>query len=210
MAHSHIVDFFTEVQRALSVLIRVSPLDTTSVKTICGLDVSYSGGEGVAAAVVWSRTSGGVVEAATFRGSVLFPYIPGLLYAREAPLILAALRQLSSRPHLLLVDGHGLAHPRRAGLASIVGLLAETPSIGVAKSLLHGETRVVDGVEFLEVMGVKVGMVLRGVGGRRYYVSVGHLVDVDSLLRLVGMLGYDVLKPLREAHRLSKNILRSG
>ncbi len=189
--------------------VRVTQLDVGGVEMLCGLDVSYSGEEGAAAAVLWSRAKKQVVETVTFRGEVPFPYIPGLLYAREAPLMLAAIKQLTTRPQLLLVDGHGLAHPRRAGLASIVGLLADTPSVGVAKSLLYGETRVEGGVEYLEAGGERVGVVLRGRGGRRYYVSVGHMVDVESLLRLVDSMGGDLLVPLQEAHGVSKSVLKS-
>ncbi len=188
--------------------VHVTQLDVGSVEMLCGLDVSYRGEEGVAAAVLWSKTGRKVVETVTFRGDVFFPYIPGLLYAREAPLMLAAIKRLSTRPHLLLVDGHGLAHPRKAGLASIVGLLADTPSVGVAKSLLYGETRVEDGVEYLEAGGERVGVILRGKGGRRYYVSVGHMVDVESVLRLVNSVGCDLIAPLKEAHRISKIALR--
>lgn len=191
----------------LSGLIRVAPLDLEKIDTLCGFDVSYRGDEGVAAAVVWSRGKGEIVETATFRGVVPFPYVPGLLYAREAPLILAALKRLKTEAGLLLVDGHGLAHPRRAGLASIVGLMADRPSIGVAKSLLHGEVREVGGIEYLEVAGERVGVVLCSGSGKRYFVSVGHRVDFGSLLRLVQCLGEELLRPLREAHRLSRRAL---
>jgi deoxyribonuclease V len=205
---SHLVDFFKGIQLLLAGQVHVTQLDVGSVEMLCGLDVSYRGEEGVAAAVLWSKTGRKVVETVTFRGDVFFPYIPGLLYAREAPLMLAAIKRLSTRPHLLLVDGHGLAHPRKAGLASIVGLLADTPSVGVAKSLLYGETRVEDGVEYLEAGGERVGVILRGKGGRRYYVSVGHMVDVESVLRLVNSVGCDLIAPLKEAHRISKIALR--
>lgn len=202
------VDFFKGIQLLLASQIRVTRLEVERVETLCGLDVSYSDEEGVATAVLWSRTGRRVIETATFRGGIPFSYIPGLLYAREAPLMLAAIKRLSARPHLLLVDGHGLAHPRKAGLASIVGLLADTPSIGVAKSLLYGETRVEDGVEYLEAGGERVGVVLRGRGGKRYYISVGHMVDVESIVKLVESLGGDLLQPLREAHLLSKSSLK--
>lgn len=202
------VDFFKGIQLLLARQIRVTRLKVESVETLCGLDVSYSGDEGAAAAVLWSRTGRRVIETVTFCGGIPFPYIPGLLYAREAPLMLAATKRLSARPHLLLVDGHGLAHPRKAGLASIVGLLADTPSVGVAKSLLYGETRVEDGVEYLEAGGERVGVVLRGRGGRKYYVSVGHMVDVESIVMLVDSLGIGLLIPLQEAHKVSKSSLR--
>ncbi|MEM0444630.1 MAG: endonuclease V [Nitrososphaerota archaeon] len=208
MSSAHLVEFFTEVQKRLSWLIRVSPLDPREVELLCGLDISYRGCEGAAAAVTWSTRTRSITETATYRGSVILPYIPGLLYSREAPLMLAALKILETKPSLLLIDGHGLAHPRRAGLASIMGLLAETPSIGVAKSLLYGTVRAEDGVEYLEADGEVVGIVLKSARGRKLYVSVGYRVDVQSILGLVSLLGEDLAQPVREAHRLSKAALR--
>jgi len=205
----HEFAFFTGIQRLLSGLIRTSRLEASAVEKLCGLDVAYEGDEGVAAAVVWSR-NGGFIERALYRGAVLFPYIPGLLYAREAPLMLAALRSLEAEPDLLIVDGHGLAHPRRAGLASIVGLLADKPSIGVAKGMLHGELRKESGREYLVVDGERVGVVASGSKGRRLYLSIGHRIDVESILELLELFGAALLEPLREADRVARQSARAG
>lgn len=210
MSQAHVIEFFSSIQRALSTLIEVSPLSLSGLETLCGLDVSYRGEEGVAAAAVWSRARREITESAVFRGGVLLPYIPGLLYAREAPLMLAALKRLSKPPDLLVVDGHGLAHPRRAGLASLLGLLADRPSIGVAKSILHGQLREEAGREYLEVGGERVGIVFRDERGRRHYLSLGHRVDLQTILGLVEEVGHELLNPLREAHRVSKAAARSG
>ncbi len=210
MIPEHAVTFFTNIQKALSRLVLVSELETEPIDLVCGLDVSYRGEEGVAAAVVWSLRSRAILETSLYTGEVLFPYLPGLLYLREAPLMLTALKRLKSPPELLLVDGHGLAHPRRAGLASLVGLLADTPSIGVAKSLLYGEVVADGGVDYVLVGGERVGLVYRYKAGRRLYLSIGHKTDLKTLRVLLDRLGDDLLQPLMHAHTESRRAAKAG
>ncbi len=200
----HVSRFFIDVQSALSRLVVVSGMEARLIDLVCGLDVSYRGEVGVAAAVLWSLKDGSMVNISLYRGRVFFSYVPGLLYLREAPLMLAALRGLSKSPELLLVDGHGLAHPRRAGLASIVGLLSDTPSIGVAKSLLHGQIVSSEGSTYIVVEGERVGLVYRSRVGRRIYLSVGHRTDLELLKTLLGIFGDELLSPLTRAHKESK------
>ncbi len=119
-----------------------------------------------------------------------FPYVPGLLSFREAPPILELLRGLSEKPDLLLVDGHGLAHPRRFGLACHVGLFSDVPTIGVAKSRLVG-TYQEPGIERgsrskLADRGETVGAVLRTRSAvRPVFVSIGHRVSLKTAIDLV-------------------------
>jgi deoxyribonuclease V len=148
-----------------------------------------------------------LVEKSLVRQAVDFPYIPGLLSFREAPLILAAWERLDCTPDLVLVDGQGIAHPRRLGLASHLGLLLDLPAIGCAKSLLcgsHGPVReeagsyaeITDGDEV-------IGAALRTKPGvRPLYVSVGHKVSLPSALSWVLRCcrGYRLPEPTRQAH----------
>src|SRR5579859_1369131 len=109
-----------------------------SVQTVAGVDAGYEGDVARAAVVVLTYPSLEPVDYALARRPAPFPFIPGFLSFREAPAILAALEQLRIRPDLLICDGQGIAHPRRLGIASHIGVLTDLPSIGCAKSRLIG------------------------------------------------------------------------
>jgi deoxyribonuclease V len=197
------------LQERLARRVLLTPLDAPP-RTICGLDLSAEDPEGYAqgAAVVMSFPDLEVLEVRTARRRVTFPYIPGLLAFREAPILAAALERLSLRPDCLLVDGQGIAHPRRFGIASHIGLLTDRPSIGCAKSLLRGRHNplppdagswepLVDG-------GEVVGAALRTrPGAAPLYVSPGHRVDLAGAVRLVlaCIRGHRLPEPIRLAHQ---------
>lgn len=148
-----------------------------------------------------------IVETQTVEDSIDFPYVPGLLSFREAPLTLAACEKLSVTPDLVLVDGQGIAHPRRLGLASHLGLFLDTPTIGCAKSRLCGShqtpghepgsyAELVDGDE-------TIGAALRTkLGTKPIYVSIGHKVDLEAAIYWVTECcrGYRLPEPTRLAH----------
>ncbi|MHC4933986.1 MAG: endonuclease V, partial [Planctomycetota bacterium] len=110
------------------------------VRLVAGADISYArkSERFFAAVVVLSLPGLEVVEQVTVQGRSPFPYIPGLLSFREGPLLMRAFRRLERRPDLAIFDGHGIAHMRRFGIASHLGLLLDLPSIGCAKSRLVG------------------------------------------------------------------------
>ncbi|AZQ74269.1 endonuclease V [Streptomyces luteoverticillatus] len=151
-----------------------------------GVDVAYDDERDVvvAAAVALDGTTLEVVEEATAVGRVAFPYVPGLLAFREIPTVLAVLDRLTATPGLVVCDGYGLAHPRRFGLASHLGVLTGLPTIGVAKNPFtftydapgpaRGDTSpLLDGAE-------EVGRALRTQKGvKPVFVSVGHRVNLD-------------------------------
>jgi deoxyribonuclease V len=139
-----------------------------------------------------------------------FPYVPGLLSFREAPAALAALNRLAIRPDLLLIDGHGWAHPRRMGLACHLGLLSRIPAIGVAKSRLVGsheslpETR--GGQVPLLHKGEVIGVVLRTrTRVKPIYVSIGHRVSLETAVAytMACTPKYRLPETTRQAHRLA-------
>ena len=176
------------IQRRLASRVVLRPPAGRRVRLVAGLDAAYAGGRVLAAAVLLRLPGLAEVERALVSLPASFPYVPGLLSFREAPALLRALRRLRSRPDLLLLDGHGVAHPRRFGIACHVGLLAGIPSVGVAKSLLVGEhdapARAAGSRAPLRHRGESVGAALRTRdGGRPVLVSPGHLCDLRAAVR---------------------------
>lgn len=184
------------------------------IKTIAGLDLSYSKerNEGYAVVVVLSFPSFEILEARYATAIPKMPYIPGLLSFRESPVALEAFQQLETAPDLLFTDGQGLAHPRGFGIACHLGLILDIPSIGVAKTFLYGQydkTQTLAPGEWTplrdksgkEEIGAVVQTKLRT---NPLYVSPGHKVSVDSATRLVleCMRGYRLPEPTRQAHNL--------
>ncbi|WP_435973172.1 endonuclease V [Streptomyces sp. Qhu_M48] len=154
---------------------------------VTGLDVAYDDERDLvaAAAVVLDARTLEVVEEATAVGRVSFPYVPGLLAFREIPTVLAALDRLTADPGLLVCDGYGLAHPRRFGLASHLGVLTGRPSIGVAKNpftFTYEQPGSARG-DFAPLLagGEEVGRALRTRAGvKPVFVSVGHRVSLAN------------------------------
>ena len=156
-----------------------------------------------------------VVERCWVSREVPFPYVPGFFAFREGPAVISAVGALSRRPDLLLVDGHGRAHPRRAGIATHVGFLLKIPTVGVAKQILLG-----DALEFGPARGSSspiwdrgeiVGMAVRTkAGSRPVYVSPGHAVDLETAVEavLVTTGTSRIPAPVREAHRISREVRR--
>nr|VFJ42584.1 MAG: Endonuclease V [Candidatus Kentron sp. DK]VFJ52788.1 MAG: Endonuclease V [Candidatus Kentron sp. DK] len=183
-----------------------------AVGSVAGVDVGFEQGGAITRAAVAVLAFPGLepVEQAVARRETDFPYIPGLLSFREIPAIVDAVEQLGALPDMLLCDGQGIAHPRRFGIASHLGLLLDRPSIGVAKSRLvgsHGEipqkkggwTPLMDGDEI-------IGAVLRTREGvRPLYISVGHRVSLDTAIAMVMncITRYRLPETTRRAHRLA-------
>ena len=186
------------------------------MRRVCGLDVHYdeAGRTARAAAVVMGLPGLETIEHAIARRPASFPYVPGLLSFREMPAALAALEALTVRPDLLLCDGQGIAHPRRCGLASHLGLAADLPSIGVAKTRLVGEHREPGASRgawaSLVDAGEEIGAALRTRAGvKPVYVSIGHRVSLATAIRLVLACSprYRIPEPLRAADRLARGRL---
>ncbi|MFF4222172.1 endonuclease V [Streptomyces abikoensis] len=184
-----------------------------------GVDVAYDDERDVvvAAAVALDGTTLEVVEEATAVGRVAFPYVPGLLAFREIPTVLAVLDRLTVTPGLVVCDGYGLAHPRRFGLASHLGVLTGLPTIGVAKNPFtftydapgpeRGDTSpLLDGAE-------EVGRALRTQKGvKPVFVSVGHRVSLDHACAWSLALAprYRLPETTRAADSLCRRALAEG
>ena len=150
-------------------------------------------------------------------GKAKFPYIPGLLSFREAPILLRAFRKLKNNPDVILFDGQGIAHPRSFGLASHMGLILDKPSIGCAKSRLVGEYGSVEntaGAYSKLIYGNKiVGVVLRTKNNTKpIFVSPGHKTNLTFAIRIAlkTCCGYRIPEPTRQAHLLVNKLRRTS
>ncbi len=197
-----------EIQQGLAA--RVSKRsEVTTPRFIAGVDISAGKGERMAtgAVVVLEYPELRVVETKVAQGRLDFPYIPGLLSFRESPLTLAACQKLTITPDLILIDGQGIAHPRRLGLASHLGLWLNTPTIGCAKSILCGNHEVLGDepdsyAEMVDRSDI-IGAALRTkLGVKPVYVSIGHKVDLNTAIHWVMNCcrGYRLPEPTRLAH----------
>jgi deoxyribonuclease V len=186
-----------------------------NVSSVAGADVSYSkrDEDGIAAVVVLSYPGLELLDKVFARGKVSFPYIPGLLSFREAPLLIEVFQKLQHIPDVALFDGQGIAHPRSFGLACHMGLFLDLPSIGCAKEKLVGDFGKV-GLQRGSIIplrrGVKtIGAVVRTKRGvKPVFVSPGHHIDLETSIQLVlgTCSGFRVPEPLRRAHLMVKNI----
>jgi deoxyribonuclease V len=183
--------------------------EVATPRFIAGVDISVNRVQGMAtgATVVLSYPELRLVETKVVTGKVDFPYVPGLLSFREAPLTLAVCERLTFSPDLVLVDGQGIAHPRRMGLASHLGLFLDTPTIGCAKSRLCGshQTPGWEPGSYAELVdgGETIGAALRTkLGTKPIYVSIGHKVDLQAAIYWVleCCRGYRIPEPTRLAH----------
>lgn len=175
-------------------------------RSIVGLDVSYRGETGFAAAVLINYKTLEIEEVEVAEGRVVFPYIPGYLAFREAPLMLKALMRLKGEKDLLVVNGHGIAHPRRCGIASYLGVIMGTPSIGIAKRLLAGSIVEKSGKRLIVIDGIVAGVVLR-LGRSDLYITIGHMVDIEDLeemARRTTVSGRSLPEPIYWADRISR------
>ncbi len=178
---------------------------------VAGADVSYSKGDDVffSSVVVLEMPGMSIIEEATAEGKVDFPYIPGLLSFREAPILIKAFEKVRSIPDAIIFDGQGTAHPRGIGLASHMGLILGLPSIGCAKKNLVGNYKPV-GSEVGAYTSIKfkddvVGAALRTKSNvKPVFVSPGHKMDVPSAIEIVikTCRGYKLPEPTRQAHLL--------
>jgi deoxyribonuclease V len=182
-----------------------------SCPTLGGMDVSnnlYDPKQMIYASAVVLSDSLLVKEQAAVAQKQSFPYISGLLGFREAPALVEAFKKLKNQPSILLVDGHGIAHPRGLGIASHLGVLLDIPTIGVAKSILVGEPAASLALEAgsqvpLVWKNKTLGVLLRTrVRSNPLIISCGHRVSLRTAVELVqGCLrGYRLPEATRQAH----------
>jgi deoxyribonuclease V len=206
-----------EIQNRLASQVRFIAIKKKP-KIIAGLDCAFSRDEKriFAAVVVIMLPDFEVIETVTASRKLSFPYIPGLLSFREAPVCIDAIEKLKVKPDIFIVDGHGFAHPRRFGIASHIGVLLDMPTVGCAKSRLIGNfdepgkrkgnySRLADN-------GEVIGAVVRTrTGVKPVFVSVGHKCALDDAIKIAldCTTKYRLPEPARLAHQIVSRT-RSG
>lgn len=183
------------------------------IETVCGVDCSYDLQTNISRAVLclFSYPKLELLESSMAHLPTDFPYVPGLLSFREIPVILEAFRVLSTTPDLLMVDGMGIAHPRRMGIAAHLGLYLDLPSIGVGKSLLCGKYEMPGTKKGYKSdlihKGEKIGTVLRSKDNTNpLFISPGHKIDHETSVKFVMdcLIKYRLPEPTHVADKFSK------
>ncbi|HWV68988.1 deoxyribonuclease V [Chitinophaga sp.] len=208
----------TIIQRELKDTVKITPYNGP-LNYVAGADISFNKFSTTvyAGIVMMEFPSMKPVGYSLVKKEVLFPYVPGFLAFREVPALLDAWAQLPLKPDILVVDGHGIAHPRRMGIASHFGVLAQQPSIGSAKKKLFGvyeEPGMEKGryTPLTDKQGQQLGNVLRSKSNvKPIFVSPGHLVDIpgSAEILLQCIKGYRLPEPTRLAHN-AVNQFRTG
>lgn len=178
-----------------------------TIRTVAGMDIGFRNETARASVVVLSFPDLQLVECVVAESPICFPYIPGLLSFREVPPLLAAFTRLQTEPDLVIADGQGIAHPRRFGLASHLGLVLDKPTIGCAKSRLWGRYTEPDTEQgaytYLTDKEDVIGAAVRTrTNVSVVYVSIGHRISLDSARTLVLACcqGYRLPETTRYAH----------
>lgn len=191
-------------------VIKRDVVDQEKIKRICGVDVAYRDDKAFSSAVVVRRDTLDVIDSACIMLKVQYPYVPGLLFLRESEPILAVLKKLNDGYDALMVDGHGLLHPRRFGIACYIGVKIDKPTVGVGKSLLCGSIAERDGSQTVLLDGEIVGAVLK-TKSKPIYVSVGHKVSLQTAVKLVkDVMRQRIPEPLRLADINSRKMARES
>jgi len=188
----------------------------SEVHFVAGVDMAINENNGMAHAAVVLLTFPEleIVERHIYEEPIRMPYIPGLLSFREAPCVLGAFRKLRQRPDLVMVDGMGIAHPRRIGIASHLGLWLNIPTIGCGKSLLTGKydkaalgEEAGSWVPLIDKKEVIGGVVRTRTRVNPMFISPGHLISVETSIDYVLKCGrgYRLPEPTRLADKLSKD-----
>jgi len=206
------------LQRQLASQVKVD-VPLTDYELVAGADVSYNRFSTTfyAAVVVLRRSDWSIIETVGAVGENAFPYIPGLLSFREAPVLLQAFAKVKHRPDVVVCDGQGIAHPRRFGIACHLGLWLKLPTIGCGKTKLTGKYEepgpLPGDTSPLLDRGEVIGEVVRTKARTKpLFVSPGNLIDLASSVRLIvgACKGYRQPEPTRQAHLKVNEVRRAA
>ena len=178
--------------------------NNNNIRNVCGIDVSYKDLNAFCSAVIVNKNTLEITEIVNEKSIVKDSYIPGLFMLREAKPLLKTLRLLKNTFDLVLIDGHGILHPRKCGLASYIGIIIDKPTIGVAKSLLCGSILENNYVEYNKTI---LGYRISKNNKKNIYVSVGHKISLETAIDIIKKLTKKsefIPEPLRIADINSK------
>lgn len=206
------VDFakLKDIQKSIAGQVEIKDiLEINDVKKIAGFDVAYANEQAYCAGIVWDIKTGTIIEKKCITNKTPMQYVPNFLAFREGPLILQMYYDLETDPDVLMIEGHGIAHPLKCGLATYVGVELGKPTIGIAKNYLAGEVKEND--IFLE--DEKVGeIVMTKEHANPIYVSPGNFITIPSAVQLVRktvILPHKLPEPIHQAHLLAKRNLKA-
>lgn len=180
------------------------------INKIACVDASYSKNTVFAIAALFDYPSSRMLRYVVVKDTVNIPYVPGLLAFREAPFYIKALKRLGlNNIDLILVDGHGIAHPRRLGIAAHIGVVLSKPTIGIAKKKLYGEIKIIGNRKYIvdPITNEKLGIVL-SIRRKDIFISPGNMISIESAYNIVKKLikGHSLPEPLYITDRLTKAI----
>ncbi len=185
-------------------------------ESVAGVDAAFSEDNIFAAVCLYSYPDLQLIEQQTAVSKAIFPYVPGYLLFREGPAMIAAIYKLKKKPDVLLIDGHGTAHPRGIGSASHLGVLLDIPAIGCAKTRLIGAFEEPGSRKgcwsSLNFQGSVVGVVLRTRDAvKPLFISPGHKIDLSSAIKIInGCTGnYRIPEPLRCADMTARKLIKT-
>ena len=179
-------------------------LNNNNISNVCGIDVSYKDLNAFCSAVIVDKNTLEIIEIVNKKKTSSYSYIPGLFMLREGELLLKIVRLLKNLFDVLLIDGHGILHPRQCGLASYVGIMIDKPTIGVAKNLLCGSILESNYVEYNKTI---LGYTIKKNNRKDIYVSIGHKISLETSIDIVKKLTKKsefIPEPLRIADIYSK------
>jgi deoxyinosine 3'endonuclease (endonuclease V) len=159
--------------------------NNNNIRNVCGIDVSYKDLNAFCSAVIINKNTLEIIEIVNEKSTISYPYIPGLFMLREGEPLLKIVRLLKNLFDVLLIDGHGILHPRKCGLASYVGIMIDKPTIGVAKNLLCGSILESSYVEYNKTI---LGYTIKKNNRKDIYVSVGHKISLETSIDIVKKL----------------------
>lgn len=191
------ISYYIKLQEQVSKRVRFRKIEKVN-RFIC-LDVGYKGNFSLAVGVLYDVKKSSILNVYLEKSTVNFPYIPGFLFLREAKVLLKLLNKVKEKFDLIIVDGQGLSHPRKAGLATFVGVYTNKPTIGIAKGYLFG--KIVDNVIYVD--NLKVGYKMKN-----YYVSIGSNIDFDSLIKFLKSINFEYPKAMKVADKLSSYLAK--